>query len=577
MTEYSGQATIDTLRGERFRRGRSGMTDMLIASLFINLLSLALPLVLLQIYDRIIPAAGESTLSLLVFGIGVALLLEALLRLGRSYIGGWMGARFEHIAGCEAMERILAANITDFERHGSGVHLERLNALRTVKEYYSGQAILVFCDLPFALLYLVIIGYLAGPLVFVPVFLILLFAASALFVGARLRQSLENRRTADDRRFNLIIEVLGAIHTLKSMAMENQILRRYEKLQEICTEAARRVIRHSSSALSIGAVFSQVTIFLVVGLGSLLVIHGALTVGGLVACTMLAGRAMQPLQRAVGIWTRFQSIRLAREQVEETLAIPPEAPPGLPALPPVRGALELRNVSFRYGRNRDGVELPLIFRETSLRVDAAETIGLVGANGSGKSTLLFLMSGLLQPTAGTVLLDGHDISAFDPASVRSSVAYLPQHGKLFNGTIIDNITMFRPEKTDDALAVARLLGLEQVVTTMPLGYRTPVGDGATDTVARGVKQRIAIVRALVDRPRVVLFDEANSAMDGAGDALLREFLSKLKGRCTLVLNTHRPSLLRLADRTFEIRDGTLVERAPVETRPPPRIEPVRPE
>ena len=187
------------------------------------------------------------------------------------------------------------------------------------------------------------------------------------------------------------------------------------------------------------------------------------------------------------------------------------------------------------------------------------------------------MSGLLKPTAGTVFLDGHDVSAFDPASVRSSVAYLPQHGKLFNGTIIDNITMFRPQKTDDALAIARLLGLEQVVATMPLGYRTPVGDGATDTVTRGVKQRIAIVRALVDRPRVVLFDEANSAMDGAGDALLREFLAKLKGRCTLVLNTHRPSLLRLADRTFEIHDGTLVERAPVEARPGPRIEPVRTE
>jgi len=162
----------------------------------------------------------------------------------------------------------------------------------------------------------------------------------------------------------------------------------------------------------------------------------------------------------------------------------------------VRGEIELRGVSFRYGRNRDGEDLPLIFRETSLHVGAAEAIGLVGANGNGKSTLLFLMSGLLKPTAGTVFLDGHDVSAFDPASVRASVAYLPQHGKLFNGTIIDNITMFRPEKTDDAMAIARLLGLGQVVAAMPLGYRTPVGDGATDTVAAASSSALPLFERL---------------------------------------------------------------------------------
>ncbi len=532
-----------------------GMLDLALASVFVNVLSLAMPLMLLQVYDRILPNMAESTLVLLVIGVGTALVLEALLRIGRSFVASWMGARFEYMVGCRAVERLMRTGITEFEQEGPGAHLERLGSLGVLKEYYSGQEYMTFWDLPFAVLFLGVIAYLAGALVFVPIVLTVAFAAAAWIVGRQLRKALGKRMVADDRRFNFIIEVLGGIHTVKALAMENQMFRRYERLQESCAEADFQVAAGSAGAASIGVVFSQLALFAVVGFGSTLVIDGMLTIGGLAACTMLAGRAMQPLQRAVGIWTRFQTISLARERLNKVFALKAESPMGLPQIPPIRGAVELRKVRFGYGD-----ELPDIFHGIDLKVAAGEAVGIVGGNASGKTTLLYLMMGGLQPSAGKVLIDDLDLAEYDPVSVRSQIAYLPQHGTLFNGTILENITMFRPDRAEAALDMARFLGLDAVVAHMPKGYETEVATGAAESLPRGIKQRIAIARALVDKPRVILFDEANTSMDGAGDANIRAILERLKGRVTLVLVSHRPSVLRLVDRLYEIHDGVLRER-----------------
>lgn len=539
-----------------------GVFDLILASVFINLLALAMPLTLLQVYDRIIPNSAEGTLILLIVGVGSALILEACLRQGRSYVSGWMGARFEHLAGVAAVERLLNVSIVDYERQGSGVHLERFNALGPLKEFYAGQAILSLCDLPFAVLFLSAMYYLAGHLVLVPIALIIFFAIAAVFVGNRLKNALESRMMADDRRYSFIIEVLGGIHTVKGLAMEEQMIRRYERLQETCATADYNVALHSSSASSTGALFSQLVLFCVVGYGATFVIDGQLTVGGLAACTMLAGRSMQPLQKAVGIWTRFQSIQLSLDRVRKLFQMEEEKPSGLPLLPPIRGNLKIENMTFTYGKNKDGDDLPPIFRDVTLNIESGETIGITGAGSSGKTTLLYIMMGVFAPSQGRVLADGLDLHEYDPSSIRRQIAYLPQEGALFNGTILENVTMFREDKIDEALDISRLLGLDNVVAHMPHGYETKVGDGAGDKLPKGIKQRIAIARALVDKPRVLQFDEANAAMDSAGDSTLRNLLERLKGRVTLILVTPRPSMLNLADRIFDIEDAQLVERVP---------------
>lgn len=561
MSEASAAAaTMKEKPDSTFSLGRlstlkANLFDLALASSFLNILGLAMPMSLLQVYDRILPNKSIGTMVFLLLGVLGALALETVLTFARSWVTGWVGAKFEHKAGCEALNRLVMTSIDNFEKEGSGVHLERMNSLATVREFYAGQALLTLLDLPFALLYLGLVAMMGGILVVVPLVLLIAFALAAVQVGSSLRNAIQKRIVADDRRFNFIIEVLGGIHSVKAMAMEAQMVRRYERLQETCAEGYHTVALKSANALGVSSFFSQLTTISVAAFGSIIVMNGDMTTGGLAACSLLAGRAMAPLQKALGVWTRFQSFVLARERLTELFVLPPEAPAGLPKIGAVQGRLELENVSFRFSETG-----AMVITETSIAINEGECIAIMGGNGSGKTTLLTLMQGAIRPTSGSVLIDGREIIGYEPQSVRDKIAYLPQSGVLFQGTILQNITMFRPELDDVAVETAALLGLDEVVATMAMGFDSLVGDGAYDSLPRGIKQRIAIARALVNNPRIVLFDEANTAVDTAGDNFLRVWLERAKGKRTLVLVTHRPSLVKLADRVFELDRGRLTLR-----------------
>ncbi|MBF0454368.1 MAG: ATP-binding cassette domain-containing protein [Magnetococcales bacterium] len=535
----------------------STLGDLVLISLMINLLGLALPLTLLQVYDRILQFEAVSTLSWLLIGVVAALLLEAALKMGRSYIGGWLGARFEHLASCSAMERLLTTNLTDFEGEGAGVHLERMNALSTLKEFYSGQAVLVILDLPFVVIYLGLIYHLAGSLVFMPITMFFLFLVFVWVLGKKLHKLVAVKMEADDRRINFIIEVLTGIHSVKSMAMEAMMLRRYERLQDSCAKGAQDVGVQGGDAQNIGAFFSQLSMVGVVSFGGIMVVGHELTIGGLAACTMLSGRALQPLQRAVGIWTRFQTIRLAKGRLSKIFELKPEARFVHPPIPEVVGRLEMRHVSFRFSEKD-----PPIINNVNLDIAPGEMIGISGENGSGKTILLWLMMGALKPTEGQVLIDGYDLDLHDPRSIQDKVAYLPQVGMLFKGTILENIHLFRTGYEDAAVDTAVLLQLEDFVSKLPRGYETVIDDGADESIPKGIKQRITIARSLVTSPKIVLFDEANTALDGTGDDNLRNVLADMRGVATVVLVSARPSLLELSDRVYQLKNGTVSIKPP---------------
>ncbi|MBF0215100.1 MAG: ATP-binding cassette domain-containing protein [Magnetococcales bacterium] len=559
---------------------KDSLWDLVLVSTMLNLLALVLPLTLLQVYDRILQNEAASTLSLLLIGVSVALLLESALKMGRSYIGAWLGARFEHNASVSAMERLMSLNLADFERSGSGVHLERLNALNVIKDFYSGSAVLVILDLPFVPIFLLMVYHLAGLLVLIPLIVFVLFLLFTLYIGSQLHRAVADRMKADDIRVNFIIEVLNGIHAVKSMAMEAMMLRRYERLQEACAQGALQVGMQSADAQNIGSFFSQLTTVAVVAFGGIMVINHELTIGGLSACSMLAGRSIQPLQRAVGIWARFQTIRVAKQRLNAIFEIKPDVPPGTPALPEVQGKLVLENVSFAYPaeageqRGQEAAKAPvehLVIRDVNLEVRPGETIAIQGAGG--KTTLLWLMMGAIRPTKGRVLIDDHDLALYDPRSLHNQVAYMPQVGMLFKGTILENIHMFRPEREEAAMEAASRLHLEDFISKLPKGYETLIDDGADESIPRGIKQRITIARTLVSSPRIVLFDEANTAIDSSGDEKLKTVLESMHGKVTLIMVTHRPSLERLADRVYEIKDGSLVLKPPKAPFVPPSASP----
>ena len=278
-------------RGSGFSRVPWSRFDVVIASLMMNLLSLALPIVLLQVYDRIVPNNAKETLVLLVAGVACALILETIIRLARTYVTGWAGACFEHSAGNSALDALLNAEIASFEKEAAGVHLDRLSGVEAMRDFYSGQVVLIFVDLPFSILFLILIGFLGGALVVVPVVIFPLFAITAAIIGSRLRSALDRRANADDRRYNFLIEVLKGIHTVKAMAMEALMVRRFESLQETCAGAGHEVTKLSAIANSAGSIFSQLTMIGVVAFGAIFVIDGSLSIGGLatVSSTNLRG------------------------------------------------------------------------------------------------------------------------------------------------------------------------------------------------------------------------------------------------------------------------------------------------
>jgi ATP-binding cassette subfamily C protein LapB len=535
-----------------------GVFDMAVTSVFINVLALAVPLALMRIFDRIIPARDSNAVIWLAIGIASAVILETLLRIGRAYVGGWMGARFEHLAGCGVVERLLGAAITEYEKRGAGAYVERLNALGPLRELYGGRATGAVSDLPFVLVYLGAIAYLAGTLVIVPVGMIVAFTVAALAVG-RLRRALETRMLANDRRFGFIIEVLSGVHTVKGLAMEEQMLRRYERLQESSAAADYRLALDKDSLSNLGGLLSQVTLIAVAGVGSLFVLGGGLSVGGLAASIMLAGRAIHTVESIIDLLPRFQAAGLARQRLRQIFEMAVDKPTGLLELPPIDGAVALDGVSFSYGKGKDGEDLPPIFRNVNLSVEPGQTVGVVGRSASGKTTLLYLMLGLLTPGAGVVRVDGYDLREYDPDDVRRQVAYLPQEARMFNGTVLQNITMFQDSLIPDARSIATVLGLDSVIQVLPKSYDTAIGQGAEDRLPRGTRQRIAIARALLNKPKVLLFDEANAFIDGPGDEQLMRVLQALRGRVTMILVTQRPSVLRICDRILEIRDAGLVE------------------
>jgi ATP-binding cassette subfamily C protein LapB len=540
----------------QFARAPGIKLEVFLVSLIINVLALALPLSLLQVYDRILPNQGYATTTVLVMAVLGALAMEALLRLARSYLMGILGMRFERQAASAAVEHLLRTDLDDFERDNSGLHIERVGAVSQLRDYYSGQSILTLYDLPFAAIYLWLVHVLGGPLVWVPTALLGGYMIVGLLWGNRLQQHVQRLTHLENERMGFLIGAVSGIHTVKSLAMEEGVARRYEKLQESRSAQSLKVELMSTVLLDMGAAIGQWCTVLVVSWGAILVLGDHISTGALSACLLLAGRALQPLQNAVNFWTRFQTISTARRQLRELfemrrdyIDVSQQAPADL------TGAVRLDRVSFRFpGADR------YLLRNISLTVKPGEIIAISGINGSGKSVLMSIIAGLQQPTDGRVLLDGLEPYRHDPTVLDDQVAYMAQREQLFRGTILENLSMFRPERRDRSAMLARMTGLSDIVSNLPQGYRTLVGDGAQEFLPRGVIQQIAIVRALAGNPRLILFDEANTAMDDLADRAFKKLLTDtMKGKVSAILVTHRPSFMRIADRTYRLEDGKLTE------------------
>ena len=531
---------------------RRVMPWLVVSALLSNLLALALPLAILQIMDRVITNKALETLAFLVVGIILAVILEEMLRSLSGVVTSWLGARFEHGATVAALDRLMRVPMKRYRLEEASAYAEKVLASSKVAELYSGHVLLVLLDIPFVVIFLAIIAIIGGWLVFVPIILLLIFTFLIVRYALWIREQIYQRHATEDRRFNFLAEVLSNIQSVRTLTMEALMQRRYERLQDVNVNMVETLTYGNTMAGDMGVIFSQIMIVSIIFAGACVVIPGGMTPGALAACMLLSLRALQPLLRSLTAWLRYQSYMDAKERLDEVMDLPCEDDEGKPELPPVKEGLELRNISLCH---EGGTTL---FSGLSLMVKAGQCIAIQGGSGCGKTSLLSLMSGMSQPDSGSILVDGRPLNEFDSESIHKEIAFLPQTGTVIAGTILENMTMFDDSLNKEALKIAEKVGLDRIVEGMKLGYETPLGEGAAEALPDGVTQVITIIRSLVRNPSVILFDEANLSLDMGGDKLLRDYLAGLKGRLTMVLVTHRPSMLALADQVFSLAGGQLI-------------------
>ncbi len=544
----------EVFRSADLRRELPGLA---VAALIYNVLGLAMALAMLQIMDRVVVNQAHETLFFLAFGAMAAMAIEELMRALNGAVTGWVGARFEHCMTMAALAHLMRVPLRRLQAEEPGVHVERIAAVAKVAEFYSGEALLVLFDLPFAPLFLIAIALIGGWVVLVPVAILVVFT----LVGARfahwMRHNIDQHHLVEDRRIGFLIEVLSGIHSVKTMMMEAQMLRRYERLQSSNVNVGEALSYGNAMTASTGMVFAQIMTVGTIFISSIAVLGGHMTPGGLAACMTLAVRALQPLRRALVVWLRYQAILAARLRVQEIADLPVDDAAGASTMPPLSRDLVLEGVTIATSAGT-----PLL-ADVFLRIPAGRCIAIEGRSGSGKTTVMQLLAGLVAPARGRVLADSEDLAGFEPDSLHRQIALLGQTGSVVAGTLLENLTMFDPALEANAIATAQAVGLDRIVADMKLGYATPLGKGNAETLALGTRQLISIVRALTCNPSVILFDEANTSLDITSDRQLCAFLAELKTRATLVIVSHRPSLLALADQVYHIANGQLhTGRAP---------------
>lgn len=509
---------------------REDGTLLIAASVVINLLALALPLALMQVYDRIIPNLSYSTLSWLMLGVGTAIVLETIVKIYRSFISNWLSARLDHILNTEALDRFLGSRLDRFELYNPGVHFERFSSINTIKTYVAGQMLLVLLDIPFALLFLSLLYYIGGALCYFTCAIIVLFVGFILYAKRKFALQHQRQLELNKEHLDFVLESLGGIHTVKALNLEDRLSRKFENIQARMASAGMQTNRWQSIPLNSGSFVSQFNMLGIIFLGADLVIKGSLTVGAMTACTMLATRGLQPFVKLAGFWLRFSEVTYARKQLEEIIALCPEEDmQDIPLIKDVEGTVYFEKVSLNSNER--------IYHINAFEglFHAGEFVGVDGKNREQTTALMLLLCGMYKPDSGRIFIDEYLISSMDHSSFDGRVEYLPGKGRLFNGTVLDNIAMFKPDKRDIALDTAKLFDLDSFVADLPNGYNTQVDQRSNDSLPQSLIQRICLARAFITIPRVLIIDRTLNSLDQETQKLACSIIEKLRGKCTVFI------------------------------------------
>lgn len=532
--------------------------DVMFAALLINLFALAMPMFTMNVYDRVVPNKSVESLLALSSGIVIVIFGDMLLRTLRGHFLDWSSKLVDKKLSSVIMERVLGIRL-EFRPQSVGSFASNLRSFETVRDFITSTTITAFIDIPFALIFIAVIGWVAWQMVFPVLIGALLMLVYAMSTQTKMHELSETTYRAGAMKNAVLIESLVGLETIKSLGIEGVMQSRWERNTAFVAEVGSK-LKLLSATINYGSnVIQQIVTVAMVYLGVYLITDNQMTMGGLIAATMLSSRALAPIAQATTLLTQYHNAATALNSLESVMSQPVERPTDSTFLSRkyFAGDIEFREVSFAY----PGAEQQAL-RNASFKIKAGEHVAILGRVGSGKTTLHKLILGLFQPTSGAVLIDGIDLRQLDPAEVRRNVGYVQQDTQLFYGSLKENLTLGAPHADDASiLHAARIGGIDEFVNMHPKGFDMPVGERG-ETLSGGQRQGVGIARAMIVNPSIVLLDEPTSAMDHSSEELVKQRLKQELAGKTTILISHRSSLFDLVDRIIVIDGGRIMADGP---------------
>ena len=540
--------------------GRFG--ELLGISLFINILALAVPVFVLQVYDRVVLYAGMSTLQGLTLGVVMAVAFDFVLRQSRARVLQRVSLRVDADVGHRLFTKLSRLPMRALERQSAAGWEALHRDAETLRNTLGGPPMLLTLDLPFALLFVGVIALIALPTLPVIGIAIACFMALGVFSARRVSHVSRAEVEGAVARNALLTEMIAGRTTCKALDMGASLQRRLEDRHAHAIEGALRRGMVADGFANLSHSLAMLTTVGMTVVGALAILAQEMTIGSLIAANMLASRITGPCSQLVPSWRAWTNTWRAVERFGALFALSDDRSTSGIALPRPAGKLVTESVSFRYNDSGEPV-----IRDLSLKLDHG-LHGLIGASGAGKTTVLKLLRGLYPPFAGRVLLDGADLEQFCPADLARWIGYVPQDPILLEGSIRDNITGFDPDVADERIVhAAKLAGVHDFIVDLPSGYATDVGEGG-GRLSGGQRQRLAIARALLNDPQVHLLDEPTASLDLTAEQYLRDVLRRLAANRTIVAVTHSPVLLGACDTLIVLDRGRVAAQgAPATVAP----------
>ncbi|MEM9878645.1 MAG: type I secretion system permease/ATPase [Pseudomonadota bacterium] len=529
-----------------------------LAAAFVNLLSLGSSLFTMVVYDRVIPNNAVESLIALTFGMGIALTADFLLRTLRGYFIDVAGQRVDYAVGSSLFSKVLGVRIAT-RKLPPGAFASRIREFETLRDFFTSATLVAVVDLPFIALFLFVIWIIGGAAVIVPLSAVPLVFVVGLLIQPALGRLADDAMVGAQDKHAVLVEAVSGIETVKALGAGPLMTQRWKKAMTGHAITGRKSRIFSQLAINVATSAQQIAQVGIVVVGVFLINSGAMSMGALIACVILSGRTLAPLAQIANVLSRINGARSAYKALHEVMGSETDARADMSYVrhKHMEGAISFKNVSFRYPGEADWV-----LRNVSFDIAPGEKVAILGKIGSGKSTLTRLMLGLYEATDGQVMIDGTDVRQIHPDDLRRNIGAALQDVVLFSGSVRENILLRAPEADDAALLhVAKATGVHDFVGNRPNGYHLRLADRG-EGLSGGQKQSIALARALVGDPSIVLMDEPTSAMDVNTENALTSRIAPYIQNKTMVLITHRGTLLKLVDRVILMDKGQVVSAGP---------------